>query len=127
MGKGDTPRNVGPKFQANFPSIDWHGWDDTVVDTPLHRHTSTRRVYLYGKSSDHRPYQCEPVPCEIPTNAYRTFSKALQDDPGYAHTWYCNIAMPIFDEAAGKLTHAEACSIAVSLMWHLFQVKVDHP
>ena len=126
MGKGDTPRNVGPKFQANFPDIDWHN-HDAGKDYVDYMRTSTRRVYLYGKSSDHRLVPCEPVPCEVPTNAYRTFSKALQDDPGYAHTWYCNIAMPIFDEAAGKLTHAEACSIAVNLMWHLFKVKVDHP
>jgi hypothetical protein len=46
MGKGDTPRNVGPKFKANFSDIDWQR-----DDAPLFKCTSTRRIYRYGKRS----------------------------------------------------------------------------
>lgn len=55
--------------------------------------------------------------------AYRHLSKAMQDDPGYALTWQCNIAMPIYDGANGKLTLPEANAIADRLMNHLFNVK----
>jgi hypothetical protein len=55
--------------------------------------------------------------------AYRHLSKAMQDDPGYALTWQCNIAMPIYDGANGKLTLPEANAIADRLMKHLFNVK----
>jgi len=55
--------------------------------------------------------------------AYRALTKAMRDDPGYALSWQCNIAMPILDGAKGKLTHAEANAIADDLMRHLFGVK----
>lgn len=55
--------------------------------------------------------------------AYRALTKAMRDDPSYAHSWQCNIAMPILDGAKGKLTHAEANAIADALMAHLFEVK----
>lgn len=55
--------------------------------------------------------------------AYRTLTKAMQDDPSYAHSWMCNIAMPIYDGAKGKLTIHEANAIADGLMAHLFEVK----
>ena len=54
--------------------------------------------------------------------AYRTLTKAMKRDPDFAHTWQCNIAMPIYDGANGKLTHAEANTIADTLMKHLFDV-----
>lgn len=47
----------------------------------------------------------------------------VRDDPDYAHSWQCNIAMPILDGAKGKLTHAEANAIAENMMRHLFEVK----
>lgn len=55
--------------------------------------------------------------------AYRALTKAMRDDPDFAHSWQCNIAMPILDGAKGKLTHAEANAIADELMQHLFEVK----
>lgn len=53
-------------------------------------------------------------------NAYRNLTKAMRDDPCYAHSWQCNIAMPIYDGAKGKLTIEEANQIADNLMKHLF-------
>lgn len=55
--------------------------------------------------------------------AYRALTKAMHDDLDYAHSWQCNIAMPIFDGAKGKLTAKEANVIADDLMRHLFEVK----
>jgi len=55
--------------------------------------------------------------------AYRTLSRAMQADPDFAHSWQCNIAMPIFDGSHGKLTLEEANAIADDLMSHLFEVK----
>ena len=54
--------------------------------------------------------------------AYRTMQDALQNDCGYADAWQANIAMPIFDNAGGKLTHAEANEIADKIMAHLWSV-----
>ena len=54
--------------------------------------------------------------------AYRTMQDALQRDCGYADAWQANIAMPIFDGADGKLTHAEANEIADRIMAHLWSV-----
>lgn len=55
--------------------------------------------------------------------AYHTLCKAMQDDPGYAHSWFCNISMPIYDNAKGKLTIIECNDIADTLMQHLFGVE----
>lgn len=55
--------------------------------------------------------------------AYLALIKAMRDDPGYALSWQCNIAMPICDGAKGKLTIHEANAIADDLMSHLFEVK----
>ena len=55
--------------------------------------------------------------------AYRALTKAMRDDPDYTRSWQCNIAMPIFDGAKGKLTIHEANAIADDLMRHLFEVK----
>lgn len=55
--------------------------------------------------------------------AYRHLSEAMKNDPAYALSWQCNIAMPILDGANGKLTHTEANEIADRLMKHLFGVE----
>jgi len=34
--------------------------------------------------------------------AYRHIAKAMRDDPGYRHSWLCNIAMPIYDATRPK-------------------------
>ena len=54
--------------------------------------------------------------------AYRNLTQAMRNDPMYAHSWQCNIAMPIYDGAKGKLTIEEANQIADDLMKHLFDV-----
>lgn len=64
--------------------------------------------------------------------AVRTLSKAMKDDPGFAWSWHCNIAMPIFD-AANKgcvepvMSAAKANEIAKKLMKHLFDVETSEP
>lgn len=55
--------------------------------------------------------------------AHRVLVMAMQDDPEFAHAWMCNIAMPIFDGAKGKLTIEECNHLAEDLMRHLFNVK----
>jgi hypothetical protein len=54
--------------------------------------------------------------------AYQNLTQAMRNDPMYAHSWQCNIAMPIYDGAKGKLTIEEANKIADNLMKHLFDV-----
>lgn len=54
--------------------------------------------------------------------ANRDLSRAMKRDSDFAHTWQCNIAMPILDGANGKLTPKEANEIADRLMRHLFGV-----
>lgn len=55
--------------------------------------------------------------------AYKNIAAAMQNDPSYALSWQCNIAMPIYDGANGKLSHEEANAIADKLMAHLFGVR----
>lgn len=55
--------------------------------------------------------------------AYRKLTKAMKDDAGYAQVWQSNIAMPIFDNCKGKLTHQECNDIADRLMQHLFEYE----
>ena len=54
--------------------------------------------------------------------AYHTLTEAMRSDPSFASSWQCNIAIPIFDLAKGKLTLPEANAIADHLMKHLFEV-----
>lgn len=54
--------------------------------------------------------------------AYNHLRKALLKNPDYAHSWHCNIAMPILDENIG-LTHKQANTLASRLMQHLFDVR----
>jgi hypothetical protein len=56
-----------------------------------------------------------------------TLTGAMKSDPDFAHSWQCNIAMPIFDGANGKLTIGEANNIATTLMRHLFGVEYVNP
>lgn len=55
--------------------------------------------------------------------AYRHLTQEMRNDPDYANSWLCNIAMPIYDGSKGKLTIEEANEIAKELMRHLFNVK----
>ena len=59
------------------------------------------------------------------SRANRDLQRAMQKDPDFAHTWQCNIAMPILDGADGRLTPKEANEIADRLMEHLFNVKMN--
>jgi len=58
----------------------------------------------------------------------------MKSDPDYAHSWICNIAMPIFDagqreydpmrsDNVRKITIEEANVLAYRLMKHLFDVE----
>lgn len=56
--------------------------------------------------------------------AYRTLTKAMRDDPGYALSWQCNITMTIYDNAPkGSVSLMQANAISDKLMAHLFEVK----
>jgi hypothetical protein len=53
--------------------------------------------------------------------AYRHLCKAMQNDPGYALSWQCNIACVIFD--SNVCNQKQANEIADKLMAHLFNVR----
>lgn len=82
--------------------------------------------------------------------AYRDLAAAMKADPDYAHSWLCNIAMPIYDSTRPSCTcdfqegHEPGCpivrahnldtrpmsieeanDIAKRLMRHLFGVDTD--
>jgi hypothetical protein len=65
----------------------------------------------------------------LPTKwAYRTLCRAMRRDPSYAHSWFCNIAMPIYDEVNRGcvepiLSGKQAGVIADKIMRHLFGVE----
>ncbi len=54
-----------------------------------------------------------------------TLTRAMRSDPGFAHSWQCNIAMTIYDGAKGKLDLEESNKIADRMMKHLFDVGMD--
>jgi len=63
--------------------------------------------------------------------AVSVLSKALQDDPSFAHTWMCSISMPIYDATremdvepnwVGPIPASQCNVLAKRLMKHLFGV-----
>lgn len=63
--------------------------------------------------------------------AMRMLSTALQDDPGYAQSWHCNIAMSFFDAAGGLVNDPArqriANEAAKSFMKLAFGVETEGP
>lgn len=65
----------------------------------------------------------------LPTKwAYRTLCRAMRRDPSYAHSWFCNISMPIYDmvnEGCVEpiMSPQRSSEIADRIMRHLFDVK----
>lgn len=60
------------------------------------------------------------------TEAFDTFRTKMRDDPEYAWSWHCNLAMPIMDTI--HCTHQQANDAAASLMQHLFAIDIkDNP
>jgi len=59
--------------------------------------------------------------------AVRTLTKAMRDDPDFARSWKCNIAMPIYDSMQGgpEINLIAANRIADRLMKHLFDVDTS--
>jgi hypothetical protein len=53
--------------------------------------------------------------------AYRDLTRAMHDDPDYAHTWQCNIACPLMDSG---MSYEDANKAADRLMSHLFGIKL---
>ena len=49
--------------------------------------------------------------------------RAMAEDPMYAWSWHCNIAMPIMD--ATGVSHALANEAAARLMRHLFDIDTS--
>ena len=60
-------------------------------------------------------------------HAVSVLSKAMLDDPDFAWSWHCNIAMPIVDASGGAIGHADANKLATALMRHLFGVTTKEP
>lgn len=52
--------------------------------------------------------------------AFDVIREKMRDDPEYAWSWHCNIAMPIMDTA--KVSHELANKAAAHLMQHLFAI-----
>ena len=52
--------------------------------------------------------------------AYEHLKKSMPDDPYYAWTWHCNIAMPLMDNL--KISPKKANQAAEVLMKHMFDV-----
>ncbi len=55
--------------------------------------------------------------------AYVDLREAMKKDPDYAHSWHCNIAMPLMDASKGMISHSDANRYAAVLMKHLFGVE----
>lgn len=54
------------------------------------------------------------------TEAFDTFRTTMRDDPEYAWSWHCNLAMPIMDSTG--VSHEAANKAAARLMQHLFAI-----
>lgn len=60
--------------------------------------------------------------------ALDTLKLAFKNDPEYAWSWHCNIAMPMYDSFAfngtNSITYFEANVAAARIMHHLFNVDM---
>ena len=56
--------------------------------------------------------------------AFETLKKAIGDDPSYAWSWHCNIAMAAYDEG---VDHATANKAANRFMQLCFGVDTKEP
>ena len=63
------------------------------------------------------------MPREV-SNGYKKFKKSLQNDPMYAWTWHCNIAMTAYDKG---VDHKTANKIAHNFMKLAFDVETKEP
>lgn len=57
------------------------------------------------------------------TEAFDTFRTKMRDDPEYAWSWHCNLAMPIKDSTG--ISHEAANKAAAHLMQHLFAIDTS--
>ena len=55
-------------------------------------------------------------------SAMRDLTARLQEDPGYAWSWQCNLAVPIMDVTG--VSHEQANQAAAHLMQHLFDIDI---
>ena len=62
--------------------------------------------------------------------AFDTIKQAMDDDPSYAHSWHCNIAMSVYDECTTDISHDDAHRIgndaASRFMQLCFGVETKH-
>jgi hypothetical protein len=56
------------------------------------------------------------------SQAFNTLKKALTDDPDYAWSWHCNLAMPMID---GGVEEGLANKCAARLMQHIFSIDTS--
>lgn len=97
------------------------------------REEFSRRVYANLAAADNQDIPLEDYPerilavmdgmriVPIPL-AFESLKAAMHDDPSYAWSWHCNLAMPIMD--AIGCTHRQANDAAARLMRHLFDFDV---
>ena len=58
--------------------------------------------------------------------AWDTFKRLMREDPDYAWSWHCNIAVPIMD--AINVSHEDANLVAAHLLSFLFDCdSTQHP
>lgn len=55
---------------------------------------------------------------------FALLTEQLKEDPEYAWSWHCNIAMGIFDRVDNQISHRKSNEIAASMMKSFFDIDI---
>jgi hypothetical protein len=83
--------------------------------------------YILTHKADYQQIEqqaAEITQLKTPKGALTVLSKAMQDDPGYAWSWHCNVAMVAQDAGA---PHDKANERAADFMSRAFSVDTSKP
>lgn len=102
----DWPVKAGFGLPRFFGADDRERMDNWVRDREC-----TVHPLVYASA----PPSPASVPADVPS-AMTVVCKALQDDPEYAWSWHCNIAMSAFDEGIGHYAANKAAARFLDLL-----------
>ena len=79
--------------------------DEYCAESQVHRPATTKKIFYFVADDE----QQEQQPPDVPA-AMRTVIAAMKDDPEYAWSWHCNVAMAFVDEGGDRYTANQAAA-----------------
>lgn len=129
-----TDPDQDPNAQVTFSPL-VKGGSVTALGTPLTQEQYAEFDRMTQQLAEERRLRLEAVAQQaaallpqgegLPALAMAILAKAMKEDPDYAWTWHCNLAMPIHDSMSDTQPqrHALANIAAARIMAHVFDVN----